>query len=303
MENSNSCEAISCAAERVRFCVDDILADGRSLDFRHPFLPETLTRTQTLTFLSPSERLTVNHVRSHGYLCMFRLIEEIIVPFVSQYLCEETGEDEWRTEALAGFVQDEYKHIQLFRRFHDSFQRGFGTPCAVFGPSEEVIRQILAHHPLAVAMIVLHAEWMTQRHYLESVRFDHTLEPRFASLLRHHWLEEAQHAQLDTLVVNELSRTCSEGERRRAVGDYYRIIMLLDDVLSEQVQLDLEAFVMATGRALCSTAQERMTEAQLAALRWTFLGSGMTHPRVLTALEQILPNSSQTVRRLAANFL
>lgn len=46
----------------------------------------------------------------------------------------------------------------------------------------------------------LHLEWMIQLHYVDSVRADEALDPQFCSLLRHHWMEEAQHAKLDTLI-------------------------------------------------------------------------------------------------------
>ena len=33
------------------------------------------------------------------------------------------------------------------------------------------------------------------------------LDPQFKSLLKHHWMEESQHAKLDTLLVESLSST------------------------------------------------------------------------------------------------
>jgi len=54
---------------------------------------------------------------------------------------------------------------------------------------------VLSHDPLGVALVILHIEWMSQRHYVESVRSDERLDPLFKSLLKHHWLEEAQHAR------------------------------------------------------------------------------------------------------------
>ena len=53
---------------------------------------------------------------------------------------------------------------------------------------------IRSHGALGVSIFVLGIEWATQRHYLESVRDDQSLHPQFKSLLRHHWLEESQHA-------------------------------------------------------------------------------------------------------------
>ena len=59
----------------------------------------------------------------------------------------------------------------------------------MIGPPEAIARHVLSHDPLAVALIILHAEWMTQRHYLDSVRNDAALDPCFADLLKHHWME------------------------------------------------------------------------------------------------------------------
>jgi hypothetical protein len=39
---------------------------------------------------------------------------------------------------------------------------------------------------------------MTQRHYTESIKDARELDPQFKSMLHHHWMEEMQHAQLDT---------------------------------------------------------------------------------------------------------
>ena len=47
---------------------------------------------------------------------------------------------------------------------------------------------------------------MTQGHYVESVQNDQELDPQFKSLLKHHWMEEAQHTKLDTLMVEAIAR-------------------------------------------------------------------------------------------------
>ena len=107
--------------------------------------------------------------------------------------------------ALLQFAGEEAKHVHLFKLFCEEFEKGFGDKPAVIGPPEAIAQAILAHDPLAVALTILHIEWMTQRHYQESVKDDQELDPQFKSLLKHHWMEEAQHAKLDTLVVEALS--------------------------------------------------------------------------------------------------
>ena len=57
--------------------------------------------------------------------------------------------------ALLQFAGEETKHIQLFKRFREEFEQGFGTQCAVTGPPEEIARAVLAHDPLTVAAFAL----------------------------------------------------------------------------------------------------------------------------------------------------
>ena len=39
--------------------------------------------------------------------------------------------------------------------------------------------------------MILQIEWMTQRHYLDSMVDNENLDPQFKSLLKHHWMEES----------------------------------------------------------------------------------------------------------------
>ena len=63
----------------------------------------------------------------------------------------------------------------------------------------------MSHDPLAVALLILHIEWMTQKHFTESMQDEQGLDPRFKDLLLHHWMEEQQHARLDSLMAEELA--------------------------------------------------------------------------------------------------
>ena len=293
-------------AKRAQWRIEDVIGDGVRLDFTRPFLPETLARTNGLAFLNEDERLAVNHIRAHGYLCLFALVERFILPFVEEFAhaaATDAGDDEEaRPVVLAQFADQEAKHIRLFEHVHREFERGFGTPCAVIGPADQIARGVLAHHPLGVALAILHIEWMTQRHYLDSVRGDATLAPQFKRLLHYHWMEESQHAKLDTLIVGELAQGLSDAEIERAVLDYMKIVTALDEGLAQQVSLDQEAFALATHRCLSAGEQARFAAEQQQALRWTFLGSGMTHQRFLAALERIHPQARAKIERTAPIF-
>jgi hypothetical protein len=192
-------------AERIQWRVDELIGADKPLDFSKPFMPESLARTERLAFLSPAERLKLNQIRGHAYLVIFGLVEEFVLPFVLDHARPEVTGESNRTRAFLEFAAEEAKHIHLFRTFREAFERGFGSPCDVIGPPEAIAAHVLSHPPLSVALLILQIEWMTQRHFTDSVQDEQSLDPRFKSLLLHHWMEEQQHARLDTLLVEELA--------------------------------------------------------------------------------------------------
>jgi len=210
--------------------------------------------------------------------------------------------DDFRARALIQFAGEEAKHIQLFKRFREEFEEGFGTDCPVIGPPEAIAAAILAHDPLGIAITTLHIEWMVQRHYLDSIKDDQELDPQFKSLLKHHWLEEVQHAKLDTLMVESLAMGRGEEEILRGVEEYLAIGGFIDGGLQQQVEFDLGSFEQASGRRLTDDEKEEFRRVQLRANRWTYLGTGMTHEKVLETLESLTPKARHRVESVAPAF-
>lgn len=291
-------------APEAPFTVEGLLPEGRRFDFGLPFLPEGLARTRDLTTLSARERLALNHVRAHGYLALFGLVEAFILPFVEgRAVADVPGAEAARKPALDRFAHEEAKHMALFERFRETFARGFGHVCDVVGPPDAVASAVLARDPLGVALTILHIEWMTQRHYVESVRTDGSLEPAFATLLEQHFVEEAQHAYLDALVVHELAAERDASGIARGVDAYLEIVGMVDGLLDAQREMDLESLSRAIGRTLGGDERAEIAAAQQRALRFTFLGSGMTHPRFVATLEAIAPHEAARVAARARDFV
>jgi hypothetical protein len=290
------------ASQKINWRVEDIIGGDKRLDFTKPFMPESLARTKPLGFLDRDERRALNQIRGHGYLYIFGLVEEFILPFVMDHLRQRLEDDDLQTRAFLSFASEEAKHIQLFKRFRQEFEAGFGTDCQVIGPPAAIARAVLSHRPLAVALVILHIEWMTQRHFLDSVKDDQDLDPQFKSLLKHHWMEEAQHAKLDTLMVEALAKTCSDADVADAVSGYFEIGGLIDGGLKQQVLFDLESLTQATGRRLSETERAQFLSVQHQAQRWTFLGSGMTHRNFLATLQDLRPAVRQQVEEAAPAF-
>jgi hypothetical protein len=302
MGNRYRYESALADSQKVNWRIEDIIGGEKRLDFSKPFMPESLAQVKGLSFLSAEEKRVLNQIRGHEYLAMFGLVEEFILPFAVDHAQARLSGDDYRVRALLQFAGEEAKHIHLFKRFRQDFEAGFGTKCEFIGPAEEVKKFVLSHSPLGVGIAILHIEWITLRHYIEGVRDDQDLDPQFKSLLKNHWLEESQHTKLDTLIVEELAGTASEKEIDRAFEEYGKIGAFIDEGIKQQTEFDVEAFIAATGRELSKSERQEMTEAVLRGMRWTYLGTGMTHPNFLSTVEQIKPEAKKQIQSMAPAF-
>ena len=293
-------QATLASSLRGAWALDDVLREDQELDFSMNFMPESLARTGQLTSLSADEQRLLNQIAGHEYLGIFGIVEEFILPFLFDHARPALSGDDWRVRAIINFASEEAKHIHLFRRFHQAFKRGFPVECQMIGPSEAIGQKVLSHDPLAVALVILMIEWMTQQHYLGSVRDNSDIDPLFKSLLKHHWIEEAQHAKLDTLIVEALAEGKSEDQIDRAINEFFEIGAFLDAGLEQQASFNLDALEKLIGRPLPD--REAILKQQHQAARWTFLGSGMVHDRFRSTVEAISPRAAARIDFAAPQF-
>src|SRR6185436_641499 len=158
MNHGYSYQSTLNASQAVNWRIEDIIGGERRLDFRKPFMPESLARIEPLEFLTRDEQRILNQIRGNTYLAIFGLVEEFILPFVLDHARPHLQGDDYRVRALLQFAGEEAKHIQLFKRFKQEFEEGFGTDCSVIGPPEEIAAEVLSHGPLGVALAILQIE-------------------------------------------------------------------------------------------------------------------------------------------------
>jgi len=120
--------------------------------------------------------------------------------------------------------------------------------------------------------------------------------------LKHHWMEEAQHAKLDTLMVRAISDACSEEERSSAIDGYLEIVDMLADGLTRQVKCDFESLQRATCLSFTHEQTDQFFKVQQAANRWTFLGSGMSHNNFLATADLVWPGSRKQLEDIVPLF-
>ena len=270
-------------SQRVSWREGDVLA-GKNFDFSKRFLPNKLTGIDEIACLNDDEKRQLNQIMGNGYCHLFAFVEEFIVPTITEEAMIDAYGDEVKFRSLLRFAEEELKHQELFRRSVRLFGQGFGSECGLIPGREEVAKVVRSKSKLAVLLLTTVIEWFTQLHYIEHVRDNSDLDELFQDLLRFHWMEEAQHAKMDTLLIGEVAEKLTLAERETAIDEVIELGGAIDGLLAQQIGLNIEALEKVTGRTFTAAEKEDITTRTQRAWRWTFLVSGLEHPNVARAV-------------------
>lgn len=289
-------------SEKVAWKIDAVMPPEAKIDFSRPFLSEALFAIGDLPCLGPAQRLMLNQISGNSYLNFFAFVEEYIVAMALKQAQAELFGDHLAVRALVRFAEEEAKHQQLFWRYCAAFERDFGHKCHRLGTAADVAHVILGKSALGVTLMTLHFELMTQAHYTESVRGHQNLDPLFCDLLRHHWMEEAQHARLDALEIDKLLEGTSPEQIGACFGDYIDVLDIFDGLLLTQSKFDLQTLSGALGKTFSETDAHAIVASQHAAYRNTFLVSGMTNRSFEEIVKTISPTAADRIAAKAAEL-
>lgn len=300
MQGMNEYAVCLKASLRSHWSLEDAVS-RLNFDFSRHFLPARIFGAEGLEFLSPDERRLLNQIRGFSYAHLFLFVEEyIILQVQKQARQHEPGAAE-ATQALLRFAEEEAKHQALFHAMKARLLAGLG-PCGAIPGMTEVAQFIVSKPPLAVMLLTSMLEWITQRHYLECFKDNRGLDPAFAEVFRLHWVEEAQHARLDTLEIQALSAGASAAEREAAVDVLIELLGAVDGLLAQQVELDLGSWEARVGRTLGPEERARLVRDQHAASRWTFISSGLEHRVFQRIVSEVSPAGASKLEAVARRF-
>jgi hypothetical protein len=278
--------------------VDDCF-QGRDFDFAKPFLPDRIAGVNGIGCLSEDEKRMLNQIRGNSYCHIFAFVEEYIVPMVVDHARGDVYGDETRLWSLLRFAEEEVKHQEMLRRACQQFDAGFGVQCGLVPGREAVAEAVLATSPLTALLLTSMIEWFTQLHYVEHVRDDADLDELFRDILRFHWIDESRHARMDSLLIDEIADELAPQERDKAVDELLDLGGAVDGLLAKQVTLDIDALERAAGRAFSGAERDEIRAHQQRAYRWTFLVSGLEHPKFVRIIEQLTTTGNEKIAAAA----
>jgi len=285
-------------SKKVAWIEDDVLR-GRGFDLSKRFLPNSLSGVDGITSLNEEEKRRLNQIMGNAYCHLFAFVEEFIVPTVAEASMHNPYGDEVRQRALVRFSEDELKHQELFRRSIALFNEQFGTTPQLIPGREEVAAVVRSKSKLAVLILIDIIEWFVQVHYTEHVLDKVELDGLFRDLLKYHWLDEAQHAKMDTMLIAEMVEGTSLAGREAAIDEVLELGGAIDGLLQQQIGMNIDALEVSTGREFTGAERAEISAATLKAWRYTFLVSGLEHPRVVKLVGEITVDGPAKIRVVA----
>jgi hypothetical protein len=285
-------------SKKVAWTEDDVLA-GRSFDLSKRFLPNSLSGVDDIDCLNEHEKRQLNQIMGNAYCHLFAFVEEFIVPTVAGEVLHNPYGDEVRQRSLVRFSEEELKHQELFRRSIKLFNEQFGVTPQLIPGREEVAAVVRGKSKLAVLILIDIIEWFVQVHYTEHVLNKADLDGLFRDLLKYHWLDEAQHAKMDTMLIAETVEDMAMAEREAAIDEVLELGGAIDGLLQQQIGMNIDALEVASGRVFAEAEREEIFARTLHAWRWTFLVSGLEHPNVVKLVAEITDEGPAKIRAVA----
>jgi len=265
--------------------------EGLEFDFSKRFLPLALCGDDLPEWMSEEQRLKLNQIRGYSYAHIFYFFEEFIVAQTCSTVNDYVYVDREAVSAILKFAEEETKHQRLFAFMKERLVAGFGFKPEGISGKEEAARQVCSHSDFAVYLLCLVTEWLTQRHYVECFKEEvDALDSSFVKVFRLHWTEEAQHARLDQLLLNELRQTMNDDELATAHDEFEQLLRLLEELLVEQSKLDLKTFESAYG-VLNQQQHSELLQQLCTDWRWTFIVSGLEQKAFKNVYQASFPES------------
>lgn len=270
-----------------------------SLDLSRAFLPEALAGLAAVRALDSDERRRMNQIRAVSYLHLFDQLEACLADAARAHGARDVDARDTLTPLLH---LDSFDHHELFRGFERRFERSSKVaPALVVRPTD--LDGILSDAaPLSLLIVALHLKLVTQQHYLACVRGDERLEPTFVKVLKEHWAMECGRARSasSTFAIQQALAGALPGRVPAALRDYRRIMFTCDDVLRRQSELDVQTLEATRGSPLAPPDRAAVVDAQLAALRSTFITFGIVNAAFVYAMRALGPTAPATLAGVAS---
>jgi hypothetical protein len=274
-------------SKRIHWTVEELL-DGHEFSREKRWLPNGLSGAAELADMPDAFLTQLTQVEMASYSHLFGFVEEFIAPLMAKRSSDHAIDNRDGFNALTNFVSEEIKHMELFREVRRKVDETLDTKFELLDNNGDVAKLVLSHSEGAVLLLTACIEWFTQRHYLEAFKAQaDELDPLTLRIFKAHWCEEAQHAQLDHLETLREYETLTYDEKTGAAKELAGLVNAVDGLLEAQSEMDVRNLESLMRAPLSTPERDRVEAAVLKAKRYTFIGSGVTHPKFQELFEAV----------------
>jgi hypothetical protein len=285
-------------SKRIRWDIDRDVIRGRKFDVTKKFLPDGLSKVDTLDFLAAAEKRLMSQIQGRTYANMFGLVERFIGPKVTEISREHWLGDQTAFEALVRFTDEELKHQELFRRLERMTAEDMHAGYSFLPQPNVVAAAVLSKSTWAVLALICHIELFVLAHFRQAIEPDAELSDLWKDVFTFHAREESQHAILDELEWQREDAKLTPEQRDRGVSDLIDLVAAVDDILQVQAGADADYFVRSCDRSFDKTEKEKIKKTMLAAYRWQYIVSGVQDERFQKVLGGMI--SEAQMKRIGA---
>ncbi|HEY2560243.1 MAG TPA: hypothetical protein VGI48_11085 [Caldimonas sp.] len=285
-------------SKRVRWDIDRDVIRGRSLDTSKKFLPDGLSKVQSLTFLSAEEQRLLSQIQGRSYANIFGLVERFIGAKVLEVSHDHWLGDQTALEALVRFTDEELKHQELFRRVEILAAKDMPPGYEFSLQPNDVATAVLSKSTWAVLALTCFIELFTQAHYRKSIEPDNDLSEVWKDVFLFHWKEESQHAILDELEWRREDAKLTTEQRDRAVTDLIELVAAVHGIVQLQASADADYFLRICGRSFDASRVWSVRNLVSEAYRWQYIASGVQDERFLKILGNLITDAQ--MQRISA---
>lgn len=278
------------AFEKASWSYEDSIGD-LTLDFDRRFLPKGLCGQNYPAWLTAEQSLLLNQIRGYSYAHLFVFIEQFIVQQTHMSSADYMHVDSDALSTMLKFADEELKHQRMFERLKDLIEEGLPVRPNELAGKETLAEEVCSKTPMAVYLVILATEWLTQRHYLECFKEDEdALDASFVKVFRLHWAEEAQHARADALELQSLASGMDDQAIQEALTQAIDIFGTLMGLLADQSILDVQTFERIVGD-IGSSRREELLSLLTSESCWTFVYSGLEHNAFVDVYRRVIPET------------
>jgi hypothetical protein len=275
-------------SKRIRWDIDRDVIRGRTFEYSKKFLPDGLSRTKDLVFLTEKEHLLLSQIQGRTYANIFGLVERYIGAKILEVSRDHWLGDQVALEALVRFTDEELKHQELFRRIERMIAQGMPGGYTVTAQPNDVAQAVLSKSTWAVLALTCHIELFTQAHYRQSIEPDAELSDLWKDVFLFHWKEESQHAILDEIEWKREDAKLTPQQRDAAVNDLISLVAAVDGILKAQSAADADYFLRVCGRIFDKAQVQALRDSMLKAYRWQYITSGVQDERFQRVLGSMI---------------